>query len=208
MDHWTHPLIWGVLGAVTGAVGNLGTRMLATSSDDIGLYSTRTGALATSVLFGAFGQQGSPIEDLVMLSCLVVVAIPLAVIDMVEMRLPNPLLAAGYLGVGTCVVAAAVARGECTGLGRAAVGCAVVTVTYLGVALCTGGLGSGDVKLGGLLGMTSAWKSWSVLLASMTLGWVILLLVFRLGSVKHDRKAPAGPALLAGTLIAVLGSSG
>ncbi|WP_052020337.1 A24 family peptidase [Actinokineospora spheciospongiae] len=208
MDHWTHPLIWGLLGAMAGAVGSRGTRMLAASSDDAELFSTWIGALMTAILFGALGWQTSSTENLVLVSCLVVVAIPLAVIDMVEMRLPNPLLAAGYLGVGACAVAAAVARNECTGLGRAAVGCAVMTAMYLGLAVCTGGLGSGDVKLGGLLGMTSAWVGWPVLAVGTVLGWVMLLLVFRLGAVERGEEVPAGPSLLAGTLIAVLGSGG
>ena len=208
MDHWTHSLTWGLLGAMTGAVGNRSTRMLAASSDDIGLYSTWTGALATSILFGALAWRTPSTENLVLVSCLVVVAIPLAVIDMVEMRLPPPLLAAGYLGVGTCAVTVAVTRGEGSDLGRAALGCAVMTLVYLGLALCTGGLGSGDVKLGGLLGMTSAWMGWPVLVASTILGWVMLLLVFRLGAVERGEEVPAGPGLLAGTLIAVLGSGG
>ncbi|PWW53115.1 prepilin peptidase [Actinokineospora spheciospongiae] len=208
MDHWTHPLTWGLLGAMAGAIGNRSTRMLATSSDDTGLYSAGTGALMTAILFGALGWQTSSTENLVLVSCLVVVATPLAVIDMVEMRLPNPLLAAGYLGVGTCAVTAAAAHGEYTWLGRAAVGCAVMIAVYLGLALCTGGLGSGDVRLGGLLGMTSAWVGWPVLVASTILGWVMLLSVFRLGAVERGEEVPAGPSLLGGTLIAVLGSGG
>ncbi|WP_424187620.1 prepilin peptidase [Actinokineospora sp. G85] len=206
MDLWIHILTWSLLGAVVGAASNRSTCALAGSAHDAGLYSARLGALATAVLFGVVAWRTRSIENLVMLSCLATAAVPLAVIDMVEMRLPNPLVVAGYLTVGTCVVLAAVRRGDHAELERAAIGCVAMSALYLGLALFTGGLGGGDVKLGGLLGMISAWTGWSVLMASVTLGWLLLLLVFRFGSVERDGQAPAGPCLLVGTLAAILGA--
>ncbi|EWC64519.1 hypothetical protein UO65_0126 [Actinokineospora spheciospongiae] len=47
-----------------------------------------------------------------------------------------------------------------------------------------------------------------MLAVGTVLGWVMLLLVFRLGAVERGEEVPAGPSLLAGTLIAVLGSGG
>jgi leader peptidase (prepilin peptidase) / N-methyltransferase len=45
---------------------------------------------------------------------------------------------------------------------------AILAAFYLILALISGGgLGAGDVKLGGLLGLTLAWLSWAALVDAM-----------------------------------------
>lgn len=87
-----------------------------------------------------------------------VVTLPLIVTDVRERRLPNALVLPGYVVAGARVVGevlAAVARGSPGSAGS--VGEQVVAgfcaLGLLGVLAAGGGMGMGDVKLGGLLGI-------------------------------------------------------
>ena len=74
-------------------------------------------------------------------------------------------------------------------------------------ALAPAGLGFGDVKLLGLLGLVLGWVGWAVLLAAVFLGLMaraafslVLVLTRRAG---WRTAVPFGPPLLAGAVLAL-----
>jgi leader peptidase (prepilin peptidase)/N-methyltransferase len=112
------------------------------------------------------------------------------------------------LAGGTLLLAAAAARGDWWPLGRGLVAMAALFSLYLVLALLyRGGMGFGDVKLAGLLGLYLGWLGWSPV-------WIGTFAGFLLGGLagaalmlgrRASRKAaiPFGPAMLAGALLAL-----
>jgi leader peptidase (prepilin peptidase)/N-methyltransferase len=82
----------------------------------------------------------------------------------------------------------------------------VVARAYLLVALASrGGLGSGDVKFSGLLGMAMGWQGWSAVVTGTLVTWLgtaAVLLVLRILG-RRPSAMPMGPFLLSGTLFAL-----
>ncbi len=140
---------------------------------------------------------------------LVAVGLALAAIDIDCKRLPDVLtlpsypVAAGLLGL------AALAGSDSGSLVRALLGGAVLFVAYF--ALCfayPAGMGFGDVKLSGVLGMYLGWLGWGSVAVGGFLGFffggafgIALLLTGRGG---RKTAVPFGPFMLLGTLTAVL----
>ncbi|MBM0235315.1 prepilin peptidase [Micromonospora sp. STR1_7] len=137
------------------------------------------------------------------------VGLVLAGVDLVCLRLPDPLvLAAGLLALAGLTGAAVLADDPARLFGALA-GAAVAGVTHVLLALLPGSrLGFGDVKLAAVLGLPLGWLGRDALLTGLLLphvlhgGLVLGLLVAR--RVRRDTLLPLGPALLAGTWLAVL----
>jgi leader peptidase (prepilin peptidase) / N-methyltransferase len=140
---------------------------------------------------------------------LAVCAVPLAVIDALAFRLPDPLTVAALGGIAGFLVAAAAVSGDWAGLGRAAAGAAALGGLFLVLALARpGSAGLGDAKLSVSLGALAAWSGWGVLLAALAAAFVLaagygLWLIVAKGATLRAR-LPFGPFLLAGTLVAVI----
>jgi leader peptidase (prepilin peptidase) / N-methyltransferase len=140
---------------------------------------------------------------------LAAIAVPLTLIDLKVLRLPDPLIATAFLGgVALFAVAAAVER-SAQGLLRAAIAAAACGLGYLVLALLPRSqFGFGDVKLGAVLGLYLGWISWYAVAAGLLLAPLVNLplLLWLLISGRANRKTPMpyGPAMLAGGLIAVI----
>jgi leader peptidase (prepilin peptidase) / N-methyltransferase len=96
-------------------------------------------------------------------------------------------------------------------LGRAAAGMVALYGLFLLLALShPAGLGFGDVKLAGLLGLATAWLGWGTwyvaLLAAFVCGGLAGLVLVLSGRAGRRTEIPFGPAMLAGALVAVLWS--
>jgi len=130
------------------------------------------------------------------------VALPLAVIDLACLRLPDLLV----LPAGLVVLALAVAFGPA---GRCILAAGVLGGAYLVLALLPrSGLGYGDVKLAALLGLVLGWLGWRSVLLGAVLPYafagpvaIAALLTHRL---RRDGALPFGPYLLAGALVAAV----
>ena len=137
------------------------------------------------------------------------VGLLLAVVDLRTQLLPNRVVAPGVVGGVALLAAAAATDGDWTGLGRAVLAGVGAAAGLLVLALVNPrGLGMGDVKLAGLLGLYLGWLGWPVLLTGLFLGFLIqavlglaLLCLRRAG---RATELPFGPALLAGALAAAL----
>ena len=142
--------------------------------------------------------------------------VALALIDLDVRKLPNALTLPAYL-VGPVLLAIAVAGDGNVGWGsllRAAGGLAGMYAFYylLWFATRGRGMGFGDVKLAGVLGLFLAflgWQTWAVgLFAGFFVGGVIGLILMAAGRAGRKTKVPYGPFMLARAFIAVLVGSG
>jgi leader peptidase (prepilin peptidase) / N-methyltransferase len=136
----------------------------------------------------------------------VLLGVLLAEIDFRCLRLPDPLVAALAVAV---LVPLTIVDGSGGRLGRAAVAAGVVLLLHLVIALLPGGgLGLGDVKLAGVLGLLLGWTGWPAVLIGLALPHllnapVVLILLIR-RRIGRRTPVPFGPALLAGAFLAVV----
>ncbi|MCU1680233.1 MAG: pilD [Amycolatopsis sp.] len=199
---------WAGCGILVGAALAIWTRRFLTSNPRGLLRARPTAPLLTATLFGILAWRLGDHFDLLPYSYLAAVGVPLAVIDAVEQRLPSTLVFAGIAGLGVLFAISAVVHSSGMSFLRALGGMAILAAFYLVLALASGGgLGAGDVKLGGLLGLSLGWMSWSAILAATFLGWFLAAIVWFL--FRATRRAspgsllPMGPFLLLGALISI-----
>ena len=86
---------------------------------------------------------------------------------------------------------------------------AALWLAYLAMALAyPGGMGFGDVKLAGVLGLHMAWLSWDVLLGGALAGFLLVALValvlLAAGRVTLSSELPFGPFMLLGALLGII----
>jgi leader peptidase (prepilin peptidase)/N-methyltransferase len=149
---------------------------------------------------------------------LAAIGVPLAMIDARCQRLPDALTLPAYpVALALLGLAALLLPGGARHFLGALTGLALAWVVFLlQVLIYPAGLGWGDVKLSGLLGLYLGWLGgdWldqGALVAGLFLGYLfaaaagIALIAVRRGSRKS--RLPFGPYLLAGTFTAILLSS-
>ncbi|HUW15815.1 MAG TPA: prepilin peptidase [Actinomycetes bacterium] len=140
------------------------------------------------------------------------VGVALAAIDLDTHRLPNALTLPSYAVGGLLLLLPAVADGSWDAYLRAWLGAAALFAFYLLlVVVYPAGMGLGDVKLAGVLGLYLGWLGWGALVVGGFLGFLLgavvggtLMVVRRTG---RKSKIPFGPFMLAGTLLAVIWGS-
>jgi leader peptidase (prepilin peptidase)/N-methyltransferase len=137
------------------------------------------------------------------------VGVALAFIDLDTKRLPNVLTLPSYpIMAGLLLIPAAV-DGLWGDYGRALLGALALFVFYLLLALVyPAGMGMGDVKLAGVLGMALGWLGWAEWVVGSFLAFVLgaivglsLMLMRRAG---RRSAIPFGPFMLAGTFLGIL----
>ncbi|HEY4898175.1 MAG TPA: prepilin peptidase [Candidatus Nanopelagicaceae bacterium] len=140
---------------------------------------------------------------------LAAVSVALALIDLDTNTLPNRIILPSYFVGFALLGAVGIWRGEYGALFRAGIGMALLWLIYIGLALAyPGGMGFGDVKLAGVLGLFLGFLSWGALItgafAAFVLGGIFGLVL--LLSRKANRKSgiPFGPWMLVGAWIGVL----
>jgi len=132
----------------------------------------------------------------------------LAVIDLEHHLLPNRVVVPS-LGIGAALLfVAALPEADWGSLLRAGLGAVVLFAVYLVLALISPrGLGMGDVKLAGLIGLYLGWIGWNAVLAGAVAGFVIqalLALVLLAGRrIGLRGELPFGPAMLLGAGVAI-----
>ncbi|MEC5185966.1 leader peptidase (prepilin peptidase)/N-methyltransferase [Cryobacterium sp. MP_3.1] len=139
---------------------------------------------------------------------LAAVSIALALIDVDVHRLPNLIVLPGYV-VGTVLLSlAALSSGDLGPLLRAGIGLAAMWFAYFLMAIVySGGMGFGDVKLAGVLGLFLGYLGWGELavgsFAAFLLGgfYAVGLLVARRATRKSG--IPFGPWMLAGAWVGI-----
>ena len=140
---------------------------------------------------------------------LTAVGVALAFIDLDTKRLPNALTLPSYLAMAGLLLLPAILDDRWGDYGRAMLGAGVLFGFYLLLALVyPAGMGMGDVKLAGVLGMALAWFSWGTLVVGGFLGFllgaVVGIALMAIGRAGRRSALPFGPFMLAGTLLGIL----
>ena len=140
---------------------------------------------------------------------LTAITIALALIDLDTHRLPNAIVLPSY-AVGLVLLgAAALVAGDPMALLRAVIGAAALYVFYLILALVyPGGMGFGDVKLAGVLGLYLGYLGWAPLVigafAAFLLGGLFALVLVVTRRAGRGSGIPFGPWMLAGAWLGIL----
>lgn len=164
---------------------------------------------ATAVLFGVLGWRPGADPVLPALLYLAAVGVLLGFIDVEVKRLPDRFTLPSYgLAAALLAVAAPFTGDGPQRFGHALIGMAALFALYFAQALIVpSGIGMGDVKLSGVLGLYLGWfgrDAWVLgLLATYLLGGLAAAGIM---IVRRTRKGefPFGPCMLAGALVSVL----
>jgi len=140
---------------------------------------------------------------------LAAVGLALALIDLDCKRLPDALTLPSYPVAVVLLGVASLAGSDSGSLVRALLGGAAMYAVYF--ALCfayPAGMGFGDVKLAGVLGLYTGWIGWGAWAIGLFLGFFLggVFGLALLAAKRGGRKTavPFGPFMLLGVLIAVL----
>ncbi len=136
------------------------------------------------------------------------VGIALAAIDIDTQRLPDVIVKPSYAVAGVLLGGAAALEHDWHTLERVAGGGVLLWAFYLLlVFIYPRGMGWGDVKLAGVLGMYLGWLGWGSLVVGGFLGFLLggligagLMLAGRAG---RKTKIPYGPYMILGTFLAI-----
>ena len=165
--------------------------------------------LGTGVLFAVMALRFGLDPVLPAYLYLAAVGLALALIDLDCKRLPDALTLPSYPVAALLLGIAALAGSDSGELVRALLGGAAMYALYFGLCFAyPAGMGFGDVKLAGVLGMYTAWLGWGAWTVGLFLGFFlggvfgVAVIVARKGGRKTA--VPFGPFMLLGVLLAVL----
>jgi leader peptidase (prepilin peptidase)/N-methyltransferase len=201
-------LLWALAGATAGAALVPVTRQAMNTAVRATLLLL-VAATLTAGLFALIAWRLPAWPGLAGYSAFVAVAVPLAIVDVVEHRLPKQFMRAAYAALITSFGLTGLAEGDMGGVLRASIGLTGSLLVYLAIAMAfPGDLGAGDVRLAGVIGWVLAWHGWTTLFAGVVLGAVVgsivgLAVIFGRRTV-HRTQIPAGPAMLLGAVAALV----
>ena len=140
---------------------------------------------------------------------LAAISIGLALIDIDTHRLPNSIVLPGYIVIPVLFAAACVLGAEWGSLLRAAIGGVALYGFYFVLRLVRpAGMGGGDVKLAGVLGVSLAWLGWGALavgaFAAFLLGGIFGLSLIAARRAGRKTAIPFGPFMLAGAWVGII----
>jgi leader peptidase (prepilin peptidase)/N-methyltransferase len=139
---------------------------------------------------------------------LAAVSVALALIDLDTNRLPDVIVLPSYVVGGVLLTASSLLVGEPDALLRAAIALVSLFGLYLVMALAyPGGMGYGDVKLAGVLGMHLGWLGWGSFAVGAFAPFVVggLFAIGLIVARRAGRKSriPFGPWMLIGAWIGI-----
>ena len=171
------------------------------------LRAALTGVLVALALAGAL-LAGGLRPGTVALAWAGVAGVVLGAVDLAVHRLPDRVTVPAYAAVATALLVDTVALGTWPALLRAVLaGAAAFGLAACAAVLSPRGLGFGDVKLLGLLGLVLGWVGWGALLTGVLLGLVTgaaaSLTLVAAGRAGWRTALPFGPPLLVGAVLAL-----
>ncbi|MDT8916030.1 prepilin peptidase [Amycolatopsis sp. PS_44_ISF1] len=168
------------------------------------------GSVLTVAVLGLLGWRVGGRGELVVYGFAAVLAVPLAVIDWCEHRLPRALVWPQLAGALTGFAGLCLVRQDSEPGLRALAALAAAGGLFLLLALLTGGgVGAGDVNVAAVIGLITGWIGWAevagALLVAGALGAIVAAVpVIRRRGGKHNTVVPFGPCLFLGALAVVL----
>jgi leader peptidase (prepilin peptidase)/N-methyltransferase len=171
--------------------------------------------LVTGLLFAGVAAATGLSWSLPALLYLVGISVALTLIDLDHRRLPDAIVLPSYpvalalLALATWAPGSSATGGD---LVRALIGgAAMFGVYFLLVLVYPRGMGFGDVKLAGVLGLYLGWAGWSQLVvgwfAAFLLGGVFALVLLATGRAGRKSAVPFGPWMLLGAGVGLLGGA-
>ncbi len=170
--------------------------------------------LSTGIVFGIvfWKFHGSANSLILAFLYLAAVSIALALIDLDTHTLPNRIVIPSYFVGAILLGTTALMNGNYPSILRALAGMCVLGLFYFALALIyPGGMGMGDVKFAGVLGLFLGYLGWDVLLvgafSAFVLGglFALALIVFR--RANRTSGIPFGPWMLTGAWVGVFFST-
>lgn len=140
---------------------------------------------------------------------LAAVSVVLALIDIDTRTLPNAIVLPGY-AVGVVLLGASgLLAGDFEALVTAAIGAAAMFLLYFVLALAyPRGMGMGDVKLAGVLGLFLGFVGWQAIVvgafAAFLLGGIFALVLVALRKASRKSSVPFGPWMLLGAWLGIV----
>lgn len=132
-------------------------------------------------------------------------------IDIDVHRLPDLIVLPSYPIVFVLLLVPTVVTGQWGALARGVLAGLALFVGYLVLALVSpggGGLGLGDVKLAGVLGLLLGWLGWGPaivsVLAAFVIGGVIALILLLVGRASRSSHVAFGPSMILGAWVALM----
>lgn len=137
------------------------------------------------------------------------ITIALTAIDLDTHRLPDAIVLPSYGVLGLILGGAALLNGDPAQLARIAAGAGILFIAYLTLALISPrGMGMGDVKLAGVIGLVLGWAGWAALavgaLAAFLLGGLVGIVLILIGRARRSTGIPFGPWMLGGAWAGIL----
>jgi leader peptidase (prepilin peptidase)/N-methyltransferase len=137
------------------------------------------------------------------------VGIALSIIDFRTHRLPNAIVLPSYLVGFVLLGSAALLAGDGERFVRSLSGMLLMFTAYFVLALPRRqGIGMGDVKLAGLLGLHLTWLGWGSLavgfFGAFLLGGIVSGVLLVLRRANRASRIPFGPWMIAGAVIGAL----
>jgi leader peptidase (prepilin peptidase)/N-methyltransferase len=143
---------------------------------------------------------------------LAAISIALALIDLDTRRLPNAIVLPSYVVLGMLFTLACLLGAPWEALLRAVIGGAALYAFYVLLRLAKpGGMGGGDVKLAGVLGMALGFVGWGPLVvgafAAFLVGGVFSIVLLAARRAGRKTAIPFGPWMLIGAWIGIVAGS-
>jgi leader peptidase (prepilin peptidase)/N-methyltransferase len=136
------------------------------------------------------------------------VSVALALIDLDTQKLPNAIVLPTYVVAGALLGISALIVGDLQALLGAVVGMVGLYTAYLILALVyPGGMGFGDVKLAGVIGLYVGWLGWGELavgaFAAFVFGGIFAVALMLAGRAGKKTAIPFGPWMLVGCWVGI-----
>ena len=138
------------------------------------------------------------------------VSVALALIDLETRTLPDRIVLPSYPVAASLLTASALLAGDFGRVPSALIGGVALFGLYLVMALLfPGGMGHGDVKLAGVLGLYLGWLGWGALavgaFSAFLLGGLFSLVLLLTHRANRKSGIPFGPWMLAGAWLGIFG---
>jgi len=171
-----------------------------------GLAALSAPAILTA---SSVAESAAAVLELVALLWFAGIAIALTAIDLDTHRLPDRIVLPSYAVLAALLGTAALLTGDGEGAARAAAGAGILFAFYLALALISPrGMGMGDVKLAGVIGLMLGWVGWAALavgaLAAFLLGGLAAVALILARRARRTTGIPFGPWMLGGAWVGIL----
>jgi leader peptidase (prepilin peptidase)/N-methyltransferase len=166
---------------------------------------------ANAALWAAAALRFEVIEQAIFVAVTLSVLLALAAIDLDVRRLPNAIVLPSTAAAIVWVAAASAVDGA-WGVLRTSLlcGAAAFTLFFL-IALVSGGMGMGDVKLAAFIGVVTGRFGWEVTVAAVFAAFLVgggLGIVLLVAGKGRKAKMPFGPAMAIGAVVALFAGTG